>query len=109
MKLRHWYLLLSLAGAALPLSQFVVWLVQSGLDLPLFIRELFANRISSFFALDVIVSACVVFTFAAAEGTRSRLRFWWLPVIATATVGVSLGLPLLLYLREIDRSAGSSS
>ncbi|MBV8818069.1 MAG: DUF2834 domain-containing protein, partial [Acidobacteriaceae bacterium] len=29
----------------------------------------------------------------------------WLPVVAVFCVGVSLGLPLLLYLREDARSA----
>ena len=47
--------------------------------------------------------AVVVFVFIAAE--RRRLgSYWWLPVGAVLTVGVSLGLPLLLYLLE-DKTA----
>jgi hypothetical protein len=100
MKPRHLYLLLSVAGFLLPFSQFAPWLLQHGPDMPLMMKELFANRISSFFALDVILSACVVFAFAALEHRRSRMRLWWLPILATLAVGVSFGLPLLLYLRE---------
>jgi uncharacterized protein DUF2834 len=54
----------------------------------------------SVFALDVLVSALVVFVFAYNE--RRSLRLWWLPMVAVLAVGVSLGLPLLLYLRETE-------
>jgi len=93
------YLLLCVAGVILPYWQFVPWVLENGLDTSLLLNQLFANRISAFFATDVIVSAIVVFIFVAFE--RSRLgNKWWLPVIAVLTVGVSLGLPLALYLRE---------
>lgn len=105
MSTKHLYLLLTILGAALPLSQFIPWLADNGLDLPRFFHELFTNRISSFFALDLIVSAAVVFTFAAVERARAGLRLWWIPILATITIGVSCGLPLLLYLRERREAA----
>ena|SRR5712675_1225528 len=93
------YLLLCVAGAILPYWQFVPWVLENGLNTSLLINQLFANRISAFFATDVIVSAVVVFAFVVFE--RSRLgNKWWLPLAAVLTVGVSLGLPLALYLRE---------
>src|SRR5579884_4126900 len=98
MTMRRIYLLLCLAGIVLPYWQFAPWLVQHGLNLRLLIQQLFANRVSGFFALDVVVSALVVFVFAVSE--RGRLRLWWAPMVAVVTVGVSLALPLVLYLRE---------
>src|SRR5260370_24389816 len=93
------YLLLCVAGAVLPYWQFVPWVLENGLDISLLLNQLFANRASAFFATDVIVSAVVVFVFVGFE--RSRLgNKWWLPLVAVLTVGVSLGLPLSLYLRE---------
>ena len=93
------YLLLCVAGAVLPYWQFVPWVVENGLDVSLLLNQLFANRVSAFFATDVIVSSVVVFVFVRFE--RSRLGSkWWLPLVAVLTVGVSLGLPLALYLRE---------
>jgi len=93
------YLILCVAGAVLPYWQFVPWVLENGLNMSLLLNQLFANRISAFFATDVIVSAVVVFAFVAFE--RSRLgNKWWLPLVAVLTVGVSLGLPLALYLRE---------
>src|SRR5882672_3924651 len=96
------YIILCLAGAILPYWHFVPWMSQNGLNASLFFDQLFANRISAFFATDVLVSAAVVFVFIAFERSRLGAR-WWLPAVAVLTVGVSLGLPLLLYLREDDR------
>jgi Terpene cyclase DEP1 len=107
MKLRHLYLLFALIGLILPYSQFVPWLMEhQALNMQLFIRDLFANRISAFFALDVIVSAIVLISFIQAEGKRLGMRLLWVPTIAVLLVGVSLGLPLFLYLRqhELDRT-----
>jgi len=107
MRLRHVYLLLCVAGLVLPYSQFVPWVREHGLDLPLLVRELFANRISAFFGLDVLVSAVAAWIFVGVEGRRLGLRARWLPLLAILTVGVSLGLPLFLYLRQarIDTTA----
>ena len=68
----------------------------------LFVQQLFATRISTFFALDVIVSAVVVLRFIRAESRRLRINNAWLAIPATLLVGVSLGLPLFLYLRELQ-------
>jgi hypothetical protein len=73
--------------------------MQHALDIDLFMRELFATRIGAFFAFDVVVSALAFFVFVFTEGT-TRVRHVWLPVVATLVVGVSLGLPLFLYMRQ---------
>jgi hypothetical protein len=107
MKIRHWYLLLCVLGVALPYWQFVPWVIaHGGLNMPLFVQDLFANHVSGFFAMDVLVSAVVLFVFVGIEGRRVGIRFRWLPIIAVLLVGVSLGLPLFLYLRQahLDRA-----
>ena len=109
MKLRHLYLLFAVVGLVLPYSQLVPWIVEHhALNMPLFIRDLFANRVSAFFGLDVIVSAIVLISFIRIEGRRLGMRLLWLPIVAGLLVGVSLGLPLFLYLRQLqlDRAAG---
>ena len=105
MRLRHVYLVLCAVGALLPYSQVVPWLLQHGLDLPLFFHQLFANRIGGFFGLDVIVSSFVLWVFVFSEGRRIGVRHLWLPVVASLVVGVSLGLPLFLYLRQLRLDA----
>ena len=100
MRLRHLYIGLCLLGAILPYSQFLPWLDAHGLDLSLFFSELFSTRIGAFFGLDVLVSALVLFVFMAVEGRRLGMTNLWLPAVATLALGVSLGLPLFLYMRQ---------
>ena len=106
MRLRHVYLLLCVLGAILPYSKLVPWILDHGLNISLLVQELFATRIGAFFGLDVIVSAIVLFLFIATEGRRVAIANRWLPILATLLVGVSLGLPLFLYLRQrqLDRA-----
>ena len=101
MKRKTVYLAFCVLGIVLPYSQLVPWVVaHHGVPLGLFLRELFANRISGFFGMDVLVSAVVLIFFVRREGQRLCVRHLWLPIAGTLTVGVSLGFPLFLYLRE---------
>ncbi|WOD08280.1 DUF2834 domain-containing protein [Marinomonas sp. GJ51-6] len=107
MNLKIVFLVLCVLGTLLPLSQFIPWVVENGLDVPLFFQELFSTKIGGFFGMDVIVSAVVLILFIFAEGKRLEMPNLWLPVVATFSVGVSLGLPLFLYMRQnqLDRKA----
>lgn len=107
MRLRQVYLLLCVLGAIVPYWQLVPWVIEHGLNLSLLLQELFSTRIGAFFGLDVVVSAFVLFVFVFAEGRRISVPHLWLPILATCLVGVSLGLPLFLYLRQcrIDADA----
>lgn len=101
MKPKVFYLILCILGALLPYWQFVPWLAEHGVNGRLFLQQLFATRISTFFALDVIVSAVVLLRFIRAESSHLGINHAWLAIPATLLVGVSLGLPLFLYLREL--------
>lgn len=101
MKARHFYLVCCVLGLILPYSQFVPWLLEHSVNFTLFVRELFANRISAFFAIDGIVSAIVLIWFIQREGKRSHIPLLLLPVLGTFVVGVSFGFPLFLFLREL--------
>ena len=100
MKLKTVYLVLCVLGVLLPYWQFAPWLAANGLNLPLFFRQLFETRVGAFFGMDVFVSAAVLLVFAWSEGRRPGVRAFWPAALAVVAVGVSLGLPLLLYLRE---------
>lgn len=100
------YAFLAAAGAVLPLSQFLPWFLEHGLDAVRFVGDLFANPISAFFGFDVIVSAVVMLVFIATEGRRLKVRHLWLPVVGGLLIGVSFGLPVFLLLRELTRTRG---
>lgn len=106
MRPRHAYLVLCIAGTLFPYSQFIPFLREHGLDLRLFLDQLFANRIAGFFGMDVIVSSLVLWLFVLVDGGRYQVKHRWAPVVANLAVGVSLGLPLFLYMRErrLERS-----
>ena len=94
------YLLLCVLGLVLPYSQLVPFILEHGLDIKLFLEQLFANKISGFFGMDVIVSSLVLWTFVFWEGTRLKMQNLWVYVVCNLLVGVSLGLPLFLFMRE---------
>lgn len=100
MMLQVIYLLLCILGFVLPYSQFVPFLLEHGLDIKLFFEQLFANRISGFFGMDVAVSSLVLWTFVFWEGTRLKMRYLWAYVVCNLLVGVSFGLPLFLLMRQ---------
>lgn len=101
MKNKYLYLILCILGVIFPYSQFVPWLLSNGLDIRLFIDELFSTKIGGFFGWDVILTAIVLLIFIFAEGKRIKMKHLWAPVLGTLSVGVSLGLPLFLYMREV--------
>ena len=102
------YLILCVLGIALPYWQFLPWVAANGLNLRLFFQQLFANRIGVFFGMDVLVSAFALLFFVRFESSRMRIPGRWLPLMAVLTVGVSLALPLFLYLRELARAPASA-
>ncbi len=108
MKPKTLYLGLCFLGFLLPYWQFIPWVAAHGLNLPLFVRELLVNRISAFFGMDVLVSAVALIVFIRIEGRRINVGNRWIPVLATLLVGVSLGLPLFLYLRELTLESSAS-
>ena len=106
MRPKHVYLVLCVLGTVLPYWQLIPFLQQHGLDVRLLVEQLFSTPAGGFFGMDVIVSSLVLWVFLFTEGRSMRLRHLWAPMAASLAVGVSLGLPLFLYLREarLDRT-----
>lgn len=100
MKPKTLYLCLCILGTVLPYALFLPFLREHGLNGRLLVAQLFSSPVGSFFGADVIVSSLVLWALVLIEGRRSGVRFLWLPIVANLVVGVSLGLPLFLYLRE---------
>ena len=109
MNARRFYLVLCVLGLLIPNGAFWPWLLAHGPDLRLFLGNLFANGVSTFFALDVILSAVAFTSFVFIEGRRLDLERRWVPILATCAVGVSFGLPLFLYQRQLKLDRGTRS
>jgi len=87
-------------GVILPYTNFIHWIVVNGLDMNLMWSEIVNSKLSLFAWFDVIVSAVVLVGFILFEGKKLKMKRLWLPILATFSIGVSLGLPLFLFLRE---------
>ncbi|HYS53491.1 MAG TPA: DUF2834 domain-containing protein [Thermoanaerobaculia bacterium] len=101
MKLKHLYLALCFLGTLLPYWQFIGFVSDHGLNVRLLFEQLFSTPAGGFFGMDVLVSSIVLWIFVFAERKRIGVRHLWAPIAANLLVGVSLGLPLFLYLREV--------
>lgn len=100
MKPKDLYLALCIAGTVLPYIWFIPFLREHGLNSQRFWQQLFSTPVSGFFGMDVLVSSVVLWVLVLVEGRRAGVRQLWAPIAANLAVGVSLGLPLFLYLRE---------
>ena len=97
---RNTYLFLAIIGLIVPYYFLIPFLVTHGLDGRLILKQLFGTPISTFFAVDLLLS-CVVFArYFGQETKRFSIKHAWLCIVALFTVGLSCALPLFLYLRE---------
>ncbi len=98
--MKRFYLILAVAGFVLPYYFFLSFLIANGLNLSLLIQQLFGTSISTFFAVDLLITASVFWVFSYQEARHLQMRHWWVYIVATFLVGPSFALPLFLYFRE---------
>ena len=98
--MRTIYLLLLIAGLLLPGYFLAQFLLVHGLDLGLLRSQLFANPIALFFAADVAVASVVFWIFVYREAQRRELSRLWVYVVVNLLLGLSVALPLFLYVRH---------
>ena len=103
--MKTFYLVMCILGTILPLSQFIPWLINNGIDIPLMFNQIATNKLSSFAWLDVVISALVLIGFIVWDSRTHQIKHAWYSILGTCTVGVSLGLPLYLLTREVQKSS----
>ena len=96
------YLLLAVAGTVLPYAFFLQHFAAEGLSPGAFVSGLFANGVASGAAADLVLSSVVFWVWLFASGDGRRAGFL---IPANLLVGLSLALPLWLYLRARDAEA----
>ncbi|MDP7406703.1 MAG: DUF2834 domain-containing protein [SAR324 cluster bacterium] len=100
--MKQFYLAMSFIGTILPLSQLIIWVKEHVLDVAAQIGEIGQSKISMFGWYDVLVSAVVLFAFILYENSQRPVRRCWVAILGTCCVGVSLGLPLFLLIKETN-------
>ena len=89
-------------GAVLPMYQFMNFLFENGLDWALFFEQLFATPLSRSLAYDLMIAAAVFLVFMYKEGKILHFKHLWIYLACTFLIGLSVALPLFLYVREVN-------
>ena len=97
--LKNFYLIMAILGTLIPWAFFANFFATEGLNLPLFITSLFSNGAAGGFSADVLISIVVFWVWAYTDAQTNKVARWWLIFPAGFTVGLSLALPLYLYLK----------
>jgi hypothetical protein len=110
MKQKHLYFIFAVIGFVGPYYFLISFLTAHGVDGKAFGQQLFGTKISTFFAVDLLVSSVVFLRYLRQEATRYSIGYVWLYVVALLTVGLSFALPLFLYVREshLEAKAGAA-
>jgi len=104
MSAKNFSLAMAVIGTVVPWLFFGSFFALNGLDIPLFLKSLFVNGAAGGFSADVLITIVIFWVWSWRDATRHRIARWWLVLPASFCVGLSLALPLYLYLRERAKS-----
>jgi len=111
MTISRFYILLALLGLILPWAQYVPFIQTEGVNLPLFLRQVFANGPATGFALDVLWATLVFWIWSYFDARQNNVPHWWAALLAGACLGLSVALPLYLAIKtsQAPRSAAANA
>ncbi|WP_020590868.1 DUF2834 domain-containing protein [Kiloniella laminariae] len=98
--MRNFYLISAIVGTIVPWIFFGSFYNTSGFDVIKFVTQLFANDAASGFSADVLISLTVFWVWSFFDSKAHDVSKWWTVILAGFCVGLSLALPLYLFLRE---------
>ena len=112
--MKRLYLALIIVGFVLPNYFVLLETFENGNillygDIPETFSQLFANRISTIFALDSLWTVLVFFIWSHVEGKAERVDKVWRIWLFTMLFGIASGFPLFLWLREKARERAAVS
>ena len=87
------------AGIVIPYWFVLPFFLIHGANFGLFFDEIFATRISSFFAADLIVASVIFLVWSLRDSRERGISGWWVVLLSNLVVGLSLALPLYLLKR----------
>ncbi len=90
------------AGIVVPYWFAVPFFLSHGANFRLIVEEVFATRMSSFFAADLILASVIFLVWSRRDARDKNVNGWWLVLVSNLLVGLSLALPLYL-LKRLDR------
>jgi hypothetical protein len=94
------YLAATVLGALVPCYFIAGFVVENGLDLSLFLSQLFANNAASTFSSDLLLCSFIFWFFMYNDKKDKNLPHIGLFIALNLMVGLSMALPLYFYFRE---------
>src|SRR5215475_11137374 len=94
-------ILCCVAGIVIPYWFALPFFLIHGPNFELFLEEIFATRISSFFAADLIIASVIFLVWSFRDAREKKIGGWWVVLLSNLVVGLSLALPLYL-LKRLD-------
>jgi hypothetical protein len=88
-----------IVGTVVPYAFALPFFLAHGLDMRLFVQEVFGTPISSFFAADLILAAVTFLSWSRRDARALNIPGWWIVLVSNLLVGLSLALPLYLLKR----------
>ncbi len=86
-------------GTLIPYWFALPFFLIHGPNFRLFLQEMLATRISTFFAADLLLSSVIFLDWSRREARQLKMNGWWLVFLSNLVVGLSLALPLYLLKR----------
>ena len=106
--MKAFLILCCIAGTVVPWWFALPFFLIHGPNMGLFVEEIFATRISSFFAADLIIASVIFLFWSWRDARERRISGWWLVLLSNLVVGLSLALPLYLLKRLETREPKAS-
>ena len=98
--MKRFYLTTAIIGTITSWAFFAHFFYHHGFGPIGFALGLFANGAAGGFSADILISIAGFWGWATLDARRHRLKHYWVIYPAGCFLGLSLALPLYLYLRE---------
>ncbi|WP_041577492.1 DUF2834 domain-containing protein [Bdellovibrio bacteriovorus] len=98
--MRQTWIILAVLGTVVPFYFLVPFFAEPGASVSLFLELLFANSVSRFFAVDLVISSLAFLIWSFVDSRKNSINGWWMVLASNLMVGLSLALPLYFYKRS---------
>jgi len=97
---RYLFLLLSVAGIILPMSQFIPASISGEFTIGGMFAAMTSSRTITGVTFDFLVVVLTALAFGIIESIRLKIKWAWVCLVGTFLIGASFGFPFFLFLRE---------
>ena len=98
--MKRFYLFAAIIDTFIPWAFFAHFFYHHGFDPIGFVMGLFANGAAGGFSADILISIAIFWVWAMLDARRQNVNHYYFIYPTGCFVGLSLALPLYLYLRE---------